>query len=76
MAKLRTNQSVKSIIEGIDNEEFQLPSIQRPFVWEPEQLLRLLDSIMCEYPMPPWPVCRATHRKVLVTERNEKQLSQ
>lgn len=51
MAKLRTNQTIKGMVDGINNQEYQLPSIQRPFVWAPEQLLLLLDSIMCEYPI-------------------------
>lgn len=51
MAKLRSEQSVRQIVKDIKDEEFQLPSIQRPFVWEPEQTLKLLDSIMCEYPI-------------------------
>jgi hypothetical protein len=51
MVNLKTHQTVKSMVEGIDEREYQLPSIQRPFVWEPEQIIRLLDSIMCEYPI-------------------------
>jgi hypothetical protein len=82
MPKLRTNQSVKSMIEGIHNEEYQLPSIQRPFVWEPEQLLLLMDSIMCEYPigavmvwMPPSAIrCRPFLKNYKSGERLQSQL--
>ena len=51
MPKLKVNQSVKDVVESIKGKEYQLPSIQRPFVWEPERVLRLLDSIMCDYPI-------------------------
>jgi uncharacterized protein with ParB-like and HNH nuclease domain len=30
---------------------FWLPNIQRPFVWSEEQIYRLFDSIMREYPI-------------------------
>lgn len=82
MAKLKTNQTVKNIVDGIDQEEYQLPSIQRPFVWEPEQTLRLLDSIMCEYPigavmvwMPPSAIrCRPFLKNYKPGERVQSQL--
>ena len=51
MSKLRTHQTVKCVIDEIYRGAYQLPSIQRPFVWESEQVLRLLDSVMCEYPI-------------------------
>lgn len=31
---------------------FWLPNIQRPFVWSEEQMARLFDSIIREYPVP------------------------
>lgn len=33
------------------NRSFFLPAIQRPFVWEPEQIVRLFDSLMQGYPI-------------------------
>jgi len=39
------------VVESIDQRTYQLPSIQRPFVWEQGQILRLLDSVMCRYPI-------------------------
>ncbi len=51
MFKPKPNQSVKDVVQNIKDSGYQLPSIQRPFVWEPEQMLRLLDSIMCGYPI-------------------------
>ncbi len=36
---------------GKINREIFIPSIQRPYVWEPEQILRLFDSLMRGYPI-------------------------
>ena len=38
------------LIEEINNGLF-LPHIQRPFVWEEDQMLRLFDSLMRNYPI-------------------------
>src|SRR3954465_15155080 len=36
---------------GEINRNIFLPHIQRPFVWEEDQMLRLLDSLMRNYPI-------------------------
>lgn len=38
------------LVEEI-NRDLYLPHIQRPFVWEEEQMLRLFDSLMRNYPI-------------------------
>ncbi|WP_157271681.1 GmrSD restriction endonuclease domain-containing protein [Azohydromonas aeria] len=48
--------SIRKIVSYLNDEEsegggFWLPNIQRPFVWSPEQITRLFDSIMREYPI-------------------------
>ncbi|MDO3624440.1 DUF262 domain-containing protein [Ralstonia pseudosolanacearum] len=42
--------SLFNLIQGINKSLF-LPHIQRPFVWEEEQILRLFDSLMRNYPI-------------------------
>ena len=39
------------IVEDIDSGALFLPHIQRPFVWSMEQMRRLFDSLMCNYPI-------------------------
>jgi hypothetical protein len=48
--------SIRKIVSYLNNDEaegggFWLPNIQRPFVWSEEQMARLFDSIMREYPI-------------------------
>jgi hypothetical protein len=40
-----------SLIEQINRNELFLPHIQRPFVWDEEQMVRLFDSLMRNYPI-------------------------
>jgi uncharacterized protein with ParB-like and HNH nuclease domain len=39
------------LVEGINNGHLFLPHIQRPFVSEEEQMLKLSDSLMRNYPI-------------------------
>ena len=47
--------SLRKIVRFLNNAEeeggFWLPNIQRPFVWSEEQISRLFDSILREYPI-------------------------
>src|SRR5690242_15107283 len=43
-------RSLFRIIEEMNKQLF-LPHIQRPFVWEEEQMIRLFDSLMRNYPI-------------------------
>lgn len=47
--------TIRKIVGFINNSDedggFWLPNIQRPFVWSEEQICRLFDSIMREYPI-------------------------
>ena len=47
---------IRKIVKYLNDDEaegggFWLPNIQRPFVWSEEQIARLFDSIMREYPI-------------------------
>lgn len=45
-----TRKSIAEVIEDI-NRKYFLPDIQRNFVWRPEQVYALFDSIMRDYPI-------------------------
>ncbi|GEN45401.1 GmrSD restriction endonuclease domain-containing protein [Alkalibacillus haloalkaliphilus] len=48
-------ETIRKMVNYLNNEEadggFWLPNIQRPFVWKEEQIERLFDSILREYPI-------------------------
>lgn len=43
--------SIRSAIDRIHKNEFVLPAIQREFVWDADQIIRLFDSLMRGYPV-------------------------
>ncbi len=48
-------ETIRKIVTYLNNPEtqggFWLPNIQRPFVWNEDQICRLFDSILREYPI-------------------------
>lgn len=75
--------SIMKLIRSLNDREanggFWLPSIQRPFVWKEEQIERLFDSIMREYPISTLLVWRTKesvkHRKFIDNYRSTQKLS-
>ena len=47
----QNTMTIKEIVTKIGENQFFLPAIQREFVWGPEQITRLFDSIMKDYPI-------------------------
>ncbi|MGL5711635.1 MAG: DUF262 domain-containing protein [Paraclostridium sp.] len=46
-----TAKTIKSIVEDINANKYLLPSIQREFVWSTNQIEKLFDSLMRDYPI-------------------------
>jgi hypothetical protein len=48
-------RTIRKIVSALNNAEedggLWLPNIQRPFVWDEDQICRLFDSILREYPI-------------------------
>ena len=43
--------TIRSILKEINSRRMYLPAIQRKYVWNEEQITRLMDSIMLNYPI-------------------------
>ena len=44
-------KKIKAVIEDINSGKMYLPAIQRKYVWSEEQIVRLFDSILLNYPI-------------------------
>jgi hypothetical protein len=67
--------SLRKIVSFLNNPDedggFWLPNIQRPFVWSEEQICRLFDSIMREYPISTllvWKTCSPIRRRRFIDQ--------
>lgn len=78
------NLPIRKIVNYLNDEQsegggFWLPNIQRPFVWSEEQMARLFDSIMREYPISTLLVWKTKepvkHRKFIDNYRRDVKLS-
>ena len=75
---------IRKFVSYLNDEEaegggFWLPNIQRPFVWSEEQIARLFDSIMREYPISTLLVWKTKepvkHRKFIDNYRRDIKLT-
>ncbi len=75
--------SLRKIVSFLNNPDedggFWLPNIQRPFVWSEDQICRLFDSILREYPISTlliWKTkAKVRHRKFIDNYRSGLRLS-
>ncbi len=44
-------KTINAVLQDIENRRMYLPAIQRKYVWSEEQINRLMDSIMLNYPI-------------------------
>jgi len=63
--------TIKSVIEEI-NRKYFLPDIQRSFVWKPEQIYKLFDSLMRGYPISTFLFWKLSKEKLLRIERENE----
>ncbi|MFD1132373.1 DUF262 domain-containing protein [Psychrobacter sanguinis] len=42
--------TIKDLLDKVAEQQYLLPAIQREFVWKPEQICRLFDSLLQDYP--------------------------
>jgi hypothetical protein len=43
--------SVSDLLDSVMNGEFRVPRFQRPYVWSPDDMIRLYDSVLKGYPI-------------------------
>lgn len=49
-AQIQPPITIMNAMDHISRNEYLLPAFQREFVWKPEQIEKLFDSLMCGYP--------------------------
>jgi hypothetical protein len=72
-------RTIKSLIAEINNEDAEggglwLPNIQRLFVWDEDQIEKLFDSVMRQYPLPSmmlWKTRGEVHHRRLIDQYHE-----
>lgn len=45
------SMTIKALLEMVERQELVLPAMQRPFVWDEDRILRLMDSLMRLFPI-------------------------
>jgi len=63
--------TIKNVIDEI-NRKYFLPDIQRSFVWKPEQIYKLFDSLMRGYPISTFLFWKLAKEKLVNIEKNNE----
>ncbi len=50
-SSFQTPKTINEVVMDIDKKRYLIPSIQREFVWNTEQITKLFDSLMKDYPI-------------------------
>lgn len=58
----QTPVPVDEILRGIHRKDYLLPAIQREFVWDADQIRRLVDSLMRGYPIGSFLIWKVDHK--------------
>lgn len=51
LSAFQTPITISEVVDEINHKKYLLPAIQREFVWKPEQIIKLFDSILRGYPI-------------------------
>lgn len=49
--KAVTQLSITTLVDRLNKDHICLPSFQRDFVWKPDQMAKLLESVIRHYPI-------------------------
>lgn len=64
-------ETIQNIIDSVNKTVF-LPDIQRPFVWDQDQICKLFDSLMRDYPISTLLFWELTKEQLAKIEKNDK----
>jgi len=56
--------TINDALMNISSNKYLLPAIQRKFVWKSEQIEKLFDSILQEYPINTFMLWKITDKKI------------
>jgi hypothetical protein len=68
---------IRNLVEMIDNRELVLPAMQRPFVWDEQRMLRLMDSLLRGFPLGTllvWATDEAQRYRPLVKDATSEEM--
>ena len=71
----KTDVGFRTLVESVNENLYVIPKYQRKYRWSKEQVITLVESLICGLPIPPIYTCRNTKNQLEILDGQQRIMS-
>ena len=71
----KTDVGFRTLVEGVNDNLYVIPKYQRKYRWTREQVVSLVESLICGLPIPPIYTCRNEKNQLEILDGQQRVMS-
>lgn len=71
----KTDIGFRTLVESVDENLYIIPKYQRKYRWTKEQVVALIESLICGLPIPPIYTCRNSENQLEILDGQQRVMS-
>lgn len=71
----KTDVGFRTLVESVNENLYIIPKYQRKYRWSKEQVISLVESLICGLPIPPIYTCRNEHNQLEILDGQQRIMS-
>lgn len=71
----KTEVGFRTLVEGVNENLYTIPKYQRKYRWSKEQVIALVESLICGLPIPPIYTCRNEDNQLEILDGQQRIMS-
>lgn len=71
----KTDVGFRTLVEGVNDNLYIVPKYQRKYRWSRDQLIALIESLICGFPIPPIYTCRNGDNQLEILDGQQRIMS-
>lgn len=71
----KTDVGFRTLVESVNENLYIIPKYQRKYRWSKEQVIALVESLICGLPIPPIYTCRNEHNQLEILDGQQRIMS-
>lgn len=71
----KTDVGFRTLVEGVNENLYIIPKYQRKYRWSKEQVIALVESLICGLPIPPIYTCRNEQNQLEILDGQQRVMS-
>lgn len=71
----KTDVGFRTLVESVDENLYTIPKYQRKYRWSREQVVSLVESLICGLPIPPIYTCRNAENQLEILDGQQRVMS-